>query len=276
MGHPSEHRREPDAGQPSVHGRILVPREHGAYVELVFPLVTALALGGFKLAQLLLAVAAIAVFFAHEPLLVLAGERGRRALGRFKKQAAGLAAVLLFAALTTGAIGLWAAPPGARVAALLPLTFSVLLLPLIFSRREKTLTGEMLVALTLSSASIPVAMAGGVAQAAAVTAGSVWSAIFFLETVTVRAVRASLQERIHTQGSFRPVFVAGSGAILVAGLAIVTETLPYLAASAIVPAAVIALAAGWIRLHPRRLRALGWSFAASNVLALVLLLAALD
>jgi hypothetical protein len=79
---------------------------------------------------------------------------------------------------------------------------------------------------------------------------------------------------MRTGGSFRAVFITGSGAIFAAGLGTAAEPLPSLAAAAIVPAAVIALAAGWIRLHPRRLRALGWSFAASNVMALVLLLAA--
>jgi hypothetical protein len=136
MSHRSDYRQEPDTSQPS---RILIPREHGAYVELLFSLATALALGGFKLAQLLLAVAAIAVFLAHEPILVLAGGRGTRSLGRLKSRAVRLAAALGVVAFTMGAMGLWNSPPGARSAILLPLVPAALLIPLIFRQREKTL-----------------------------------------------------------------------------------------------------------------------------------------
>ena len=49
----------------------MLPREHGAYGQLAFPLVTALVIAGVTLSGVLIAVAAIAGFLAHEPLLVL-------------------------------------------------------------------------------------------------------------------------------------------------------------------------------------------------------------
>ncbi len=58
------------------HGPSLLPREHGAYAQLGFPLVTALALGDLGVAPLLLVVGIIAVFLVHEPVMVLSGGRG--------------------------------------------------------------------------------------------------------------------------------------------------------------------------------------------------------
>jgi hypothetical protein len=268
--------KQSDIEPPTAPQRALVPREHGAYVELGFPLITALALGGFGVAQLLLAVAAIAVFLAHEPILVLAGGRGTRALGRLKRRALRLAAIWLVVALTAGAMGLSNAPPAAWASVMLPLVLAALLVPLIFSHCEKTLAGELLVAATFSSALIPIAMAGGVASMNAATAGSTWAAIFWLETLTVRAVRASLQERINPEGSFRAIVIVGFVATLAAGLLALSRVVPPLVAIAIVPAALVALTVGWVGLHPRRLRALGWSFAASNLIALTALLSALS
>jgi hypothetical protein len=270
------HSHESETGREPVGRRALVPREHGAYVELVFPLATALLLGSPNAAQLLVALAAVLVFLAHEPVLVLAGGRGSRAFGELKERAVRRAGSLAAAAFLAGAVGLWAAPRAARIAFLLPIILAAFLVPLIFSRREKTLAGELLVAFALSSASIPVAMAGGVAATAALTAGSIWAAIFLLETVTVRAVRANFQERIRAQGSFRAIIVEGFGAIISAALLALSGVFPPLAGAAIVPAALVAVTAGWIRIHPRNLRALGWSFAASNLIALAALLSALS
>src|SRR5512138_1977206 len=58
---------------------VLFPREHGAYGQLTFPLVTSLAVAGVSAPALLLALSVIAGFLAHEPLLVVLGRRGARA-----------------------------------------------------------------------------------------------------------------------------------------------------------------------------------------------------
>jgi uncharacterized membrane protein YdjX (TVP38/TMEM64 family) len=43
------------------------PKEHGAYGQLAFPLVTAFAVAGIPPAAALTALAAVAAFVAHEP-----------------------------------------------------------------------------------------------------------------------------------------------------------------------------------------------------------------
>ncbi|MDE3154816.1 MAG: YwiC-like family protein, partial [Acidobacteriota bacterium] len=98
----------------------MLPREHGAYGQLLFPLVTALALGRPGAAALALAAAAIAAFLAHEPLLVLLGQRGTRAARERGPEArhwfTGLAAMAAIA----GAAGVRLAPQAARVARAAP------------------------------------------------------------------------------------------------------------------------------------------------------------
>jgi multidrug transporter EmrE-like cation transporter len=59
--------------------RVRLPREHGAYVQLGVPLAAALACGRPGLAAIALALAAVALFLVHEPLLLLATRRGGRA-----------------------------------------------------------------------------------------------------------------------------------------------------------------------------------------------------
>ncbi len=58
--------------------RSLAPREHGAYGQLFAPLVAALLATRITLPGLAFAVAGTCAFYAHEPWLVIAGQRGQR------------------------------------------------------------------------------------------------------------------------------------------------------------------------------------------------------
>jgi hypothetical protein len=256
-------------------GRGLLPREHGAYLELLFSLSTALALGNLHAAQLLLAIGAIAAFLAHEPALIMLGERGRRALDQFRDRAALAAAALLAAAILAAAAGWWLANTAARLAVLIPLVFAAALIPLVFTHREKTAVGELLVALTFSSALVPIALAGDARLEAAVIAGAVWAVIFSLQTSVVRNVIGGAKENLHSRRSFAFAAWSGPGVVLIGWLLSTAGFLPVLAAAAIVPTALIALTCSALRIHPRHLRRIGRSFAASNLLALAALIAAL-
>ena len=99
----------------------MMPREHGAYAQIAFPLVTALALGSPNATALLLLISIVAVFLLHEPLLVLTGARGGRVKREAEGQAWRTAAVLVVVALAVGGLGLWLAPREARLSALIPL-----------------------------------------------------------------------------------------------------------------------------------------------------------
>lgn len=252
-----------------------MPREHGAYAEVTFPLITAIALGTVSLAQLLLAVAAVAIFLAHEPLLVMTGERGRRAQTEKGERARLAAAWLAAFALASGGLGWWSAPAGARLAVFLPLTLGAMLIPLIVSRREKTIGGELLVALTFSSTLIPVALAGGVSPRVAVTASGVWFSVFALGTLTVRAVIARVKKNMNPGWPSRAIVALTLLVILTAMLLRMTAAMPTLAAVAVIPSAIVALSCGLLSVHPRHLRKMGWSLVASNFLTLAALLVGL-
>ena len=51
----------------------LLPREHGAYAQLAFPLLSVLIAAHWNLPVVGFAVATVALFFAHEPVLILLG-----------------------------------------------------------------------------------------------------------------------------------------------------------------------------------------------------------
>ncbi len=251
----------------------LLPREHGAYAQISFPLLTALALGRPGLASILLVAAAVAVFLLHEPVLILVGGRGGRARRELASLARQRTALLLTLALPAGLGGLWLAP-AARLPALIPLGIAALLVPLIFSRKERTTAGELLVALTLSTTMIPVALAAEVNLRPAVLAAGVWFVVFALGTITVRAIIARAKKGV--EPSWWARWAPWLSAAVIAGaffLALQGST-PAGAALAVVPSAAVALVFALLGVHPRNLRRMGWSLVASNVAVLVVLIIA--
>lgn len=51
----------------------LLPKKHGAYGQITFPLIAAFAVAGVSVGGLLMAAAVIAGFVAHEPASILLG-----------------------------------------------------------------------------------------------------------------------------------------------------------------------------------------------------------
>jgi hypothetical protein len=216
--------------------------------------------------------AIVAVFLLHEPLMILTGGRGGRARREAGATARRRAALLGVLALAAGVAGLWLAPPAARTTALIPVIFAGLLLPLIFSRREKTAAGELLVAWSLSTTMIPVAVAGGVEPAAAMAASAVWAIAFSLSTITVRAIIARAKKRQPT--GLAPIIAPALCAVVIAAALFLAarDDFPTAVAIAVVPTALVALVFGLLGVHPRNLRRMGWSLVASNLAVLAALL----
>ena len=254
----------------------LLPREHGAYAQISFPLLTALALGTPRLAAILLVAASVAVFLAHEPILVLVGGRGGRAMRDSGKRARQRATLLLAAAFVTGVTGLWLAAPAARLSALIPLGCAIALTPLILSRREKTTVGELLVALGLSSTMIPVAIAAGVSLRSSLAAAGIWATVFALGTITVRAIIAGAKRGVERPRSVGIAPLLSAAVTLTALLLAFSDAVPTLAALAVVPTALVALLFSLLGVHPRNLRRMGWSLVASNIAVLAALIVGLQ
>lgn len=254
----------------------MLPKEHGAYAQLGFPLATALILGGPRPAALLLTVAIIAVFLIHEPVMILIGGRGGRARREEGDRARRYGLVLGAVAVASGLLGLWLAPPVARASSLIPAGLSLLLVPLTLSRREKTTAGELLVATALPLTLVPVATSGEAGLDAALVAAAVWAIVFALGTLTVRAIIARAKRNVRP--AWPPVLAPVlSGAVIAAAVALaLSRSLPIPVAIAAVPTALVALIFGSARVHPRNLRRMGWSLVASNLVVLAALIIGLD
>jgi len=253
----------------------VLPKEHGAYGQLLFPLLTALAIGRRTPAALFLAGAAASAFLAHEPLLVLLGQRGPRAARDERARAAAWLAVSAISAATSGAAALVEArAPGALARALIvPAALVVLVGVVIVLRREHTAAGEILAALTFASLAFPVARAACATQIVATTCASVFAAIFAAATIAVHALIARTRRPPARAARIAAVVVAlGSVAVLwLLGRWQIVSTLSFAAA---VPACGVACVAAVAVRSARRLRAIGWSLIVTTLMASALLIVA--
>jgi hypothetical protein len=253
--------------------RSLLPHEHGAWGQLAMPLLTALAIGRPGAAPLLLAVAVVLAFVAHEPLLVLLGQRGRRVAAEEGGRARRWLAVLGAGAIACGAAGVALAPAAARLALLLPAALAAAVAILVWRRLEKTTPGEIVVACALASAGFAVALAGRADLEDAAAALAAWILAFAAATLAVRVILV----RVRSKGERDPgrrnaVLAAGLGAL---AFALSEAGLPGALAWATLPTAAFSVVVCLGRFSPRRLRQLGWALVASSTVTLVVLVAGL-
>ena len=105
----------------------LLPKEHGAYGQMAFPLITALVVCGATAPALFTVVAIVTGFLAHEPALVLLGMRGARARRELARDARRWMLVLGAATCTAGALAVLTAPRDVLWSFAVPLLPAVLL-----------------------------------------------------------------------------------------------------------------------------------------------------
>jgi YwiC-like protein len=253
---------------------LLIPREHGAYGQLLMPLVVALVIGGAAAGALALAAAAVAVFLAHEPLLVLLGQRGGRASRDQNADARRSLVLFGIVAIVSGCLAVALLPTRGRLALVVPVALVLAAAVLVTSGRERTTGGEVLIAFTLTSASFPVAMAGGVSVQAAATVGAVFAAAFVSATLAVRAVIARATGSPHGPNRAAAAIVV---VLLVLALGILTGygVVARVAMWAAAPACLLALVLLASMPAPRHLRRIGWTIVGVTAVAGVVLMAAL-
>jgi len=247
--------------------RSLAPREHGAYGQLAFPLLTALALGRPTFAAGLWVFASAALFAAHEPALLLVGKRGARARELEGRRARNALAAWLAAGAAAGLAAFALSPPSARISLVVPALLGAAVVAAVALDREKTLVGELLAAAALSSFALPAALAAGAATAAAVSAWTVWLAAFGAATVAVRAAilrHRGIERRALAAGA---VVAIGScaAAISASRLAPLWPALPMIGA-----ALVLALRPP----HMKSMQRIGWTLVAASAGTAVLVVAA--
>jgi hypothetical protein len=251
--------------------RAVLPREYGAYAELAFPLVTAFLVGGVTIAGVCFTIAVVAGFLVREPMAVLNGVRGARLEASLRTPAKRAAWILVLLGLLGGGLGMVFAPAGVRPWAVIPAACAAVLAPALLRGRPKTLAAEIVVALALATMILPVGLSGRLGVETALVASAVWAVSFILATLAVHAIKARAKPDLGATWAIRVTPVL-AGAAAVAGLGgAVMGLWPWTAGAAVVPAAVLVMAALGLRTHPRRLKRVGWSLVGANVVTLVLL-----
>lgn len=251
----------------------LFPREHGAYGQLAFPLVAALASGSPTGAAWALTITFVAGFIAHEPLLVLLGQRGARA--RREQEDAAIHTLVWMGgmAVLDLVFGVYRMAASTRWTVLVPIAFALATIPLILQRRQKTAIGEMHVALALGSCALPVGVASGLSAQEAAGCWFVLTLGFWAATLAVRATIA--MQRREPSGAQR----LGAATIALASpFAAVWMSRNFglhpLLWIATLPLATLALVFAATPPSARRLRTVGWALVAAGgaaTLALIIL-----
>jgi hypothetical protein len=257
---------------------VYLPREHGAYGQLAFPLVTAFGVSGVSVAGLLLATAVIAAFLAHEPAAVRCGQRGVRAARECGAAAARWLWACLAIALGAGIGAALVLDPSIRWSLAVPLLPALVLIGAMVQGREKSWYGETAAALAFAGAAVPVVLAAGAPAAAAWHVAVPFALLFATTTLAVRVVILRVRGGGNPQATAatRRAVMAGSlGALIViAALAtanVVSTAMLIAAAPGLATAIVVAARPP----AATRLRVLGWSLVTvSTLTAAVVLLTA--
>jgi hypothetical protein len=254
----------------------LWPREHGAIVELLLPQAAALIVGGPNIAAIAFAVAAVAVFAAHEPYLILAGRRGTRAKKDLGTAARRRLALLLLIGLAAAILAFATSSPSAQLGALAPAVAALAALPVVVYGKEKTTMGELMVGSTLALAAVPTVLAGGATHATAFTMAAAWAVTFALSTLAVRAILAKPRDGARYRWR-RPIAAAASVLVATASIAtLVATAVPQPLSASMLVVAVVTLTLALVKPHPRHLRRLGWFFLVVDLGVLAALVAALS
>ncbi|MBS1766962.1 MAG: YwiC-like family protein [Acidobacteria bacterium] len=247
-----------------------LPKEHGAWAQLTLAAGAAsLAVpahpGGFWA----WVAALMCAFLAHEPLLILLGQRSAKAS---KPVAWMWLGVWMALGGALGLMGWRAAPEAARMALLAPMAFGALLLPGIARGEEKSLPGEGLAALALGSAALPLALRGGLARGKAVFLALGLMLAFTLGTMLVRRFLAELRKRPEPLSGQGAAVLTGAGAGLGIMLLLRGQVLFGLACLPLPLLGFRLFARPW---PPSRMKRLGWALAFGNFATAVLLALAL-
>jgi hypothetical protein len=252
---------------------VLIPREHGAYGQLLFPLFSALLIGHPAAGAYLLAAAAVAAFLGHESLMIVLGQRGARHAREHGPEARRTLAMFGGFCLVTGAVAVAVLPRGALLYLSVPVALVACAGLAVAARAERTTGGEVLVAFALSSVALPVALAGATSTVAAFTVFAVFASASAAATVAVRSMIGRV-----TRAGGPPPMLAG---VLALGIVAALEGLgvagrlspvaPYAAS----PVCAVAIALAVKPPAPRRLRAVGWALVAATSLSAAILVAAL-
>jgi hypothetical protein len=247
----------------------LIPREHGAYAQLGFPLLSGLVLSSPGASSWLFVLAAILLFLANEPAVVLAGARGKRLQEEMGLAARRQLALLATMGAAAGIAAMMLAPVIARWLALVPAAFALCLVPAVLSKRLKTLPGEALAAAAFSAMHLPVAAAGGASGELLWGPPVMWFATTMVATFAVHAIKA----RVTGLNGWVVPFAVWSAPVALAVALCAAWYFPGFRAVCLASCLPLAgvLAVNGLAPGPKRLKQVGWAVVAANALAVTVL-----
>ena len=254
----------------------LLPKEHGAYGQITFPLATAFVVAGVSTGGLLFTAAVIAGFLAHEPAAVLLGLRGGRARRERYASAVQWLACCLIIGTVAGVGTLLTIAPAARWSVAIPVVPALLLAMATSRGQDKSLPGEVTAGLAFSTAAAPVSLAGGASPESAAGVVIPFALFFTASTLAVRVVILKVRrggEPLAARGTRRAALFLCGGAT--AALAAATAT-GQLSPSVLVAAAPGLVTAAVVAARPPasiHLRKLGWALIAASVATAALVIA---
>lgn len=256
-------------------GALLWPREHGTYGELLFPLTAALLLGTPGQTAWALCAVALGGFLAHEGFVVLVGRRGDR-VRRDDKGRARLS-LMCFGALAVAG-GVVAAPGLDEMAAwgaAIALLLAAVAIFIAWAGRERSLAGELVAALALTSWCVPVSLAGGVHMRSAIALWAVWFITFALGTAAIELVMTRTARGSPRLAQILCVGLATTLAVAGALTGVDRGLMPPGTAGALLPAVLVSLVLLTAPVRAQHLRSIGWSIVAASAVTLVLIVRAL-
>lgn len=170
------------------------PKEHGAYAILLIPMVTSFLSWGITTSGVCVALAAFAGFMAHEPLLVMIGNRGARAQ-RNAPSAWERCSLLVVVALLLGSYALVQANGPARIGLVACLLLAVVGFVIAVRGKHRTYAGQLLGVASLSAPSLAISLLAGAAWQTSVSTWCTWLLGFAATTSGVRSVIAAQKQK---------------------------------------------------------------------------------
>ena len=255
----------------------LLPKEHGAYGQISFPLVAAFIVGGVSASGLLIAAATVVGFLAHEPALVLLGMRGSRAKRDLRDRATRWLVACLVIGAAAAVAGVLALDAAVRWALAVPAVPAVVLAVATIRGREKSWYGETAAAVAFSGVAVPVTMAAGAATSTALSVAIPFALLFVASTLAVRVVILRVRRGGDPRASALTRRAALSLALAGGAGVAVMSAMDVVAASAVAAAAPGLLTAAFIALRPpapANLRPLGWMLVAVSLLTTAIIVTA--
>jgi hypothetical protein len=254
---------------------VWLPKEHGAYGQVAFPLATAFGVAGVSTGGLLLSVAVIAGFLAHEPAAIVLGLRGSRARRELGASAIRWLCCCLATGIAAGVAAVIGLDPVARLSLAIPVIPALLLILAMVQGHEKSWYGEAAAALAFAGVSLPVAMAAGASISVALAVAIPFALLFTTTTLAVRIVILRVRgggDPRATAATRRATLAISAVAAAMIGAMTVAEWLPSSVLLASAPGLVTAAIVAARPPAPTQLRSLGWTLVAISTLTAVIVI----